>query len=216
MELVQKYWVYGLGFFAQLFFGVRLIAQWIHSEKAGKVVSPVSYWQLSLLAAIIFLVYGIFRDDLVIIIGQLTSHFIYIRNLQLKNAWNQMPAWFRIFSFVAPFAAIAWMTFGSVHNWETILTQTDMTHPIVLLGAAGQIILSIRFVYQWYYSEKRKTSLLPFGFWVISAVGSLVVVIYAVYRLDPVLLFASALGLFIYIRNMIIQRRSTEVIESEI
>lgn len=207
MELVQKYWVYGLGFFAQFFFGIRLIAQWVQSEKAGKVVSPVSFWQLSLLAALIFLVYGILRDDFVIIIGQLLAHFIYIRNLQLKSAWKQMHISFRIFAFIAPFLAIAWMAFGSTHNWGDIMRGTDMSHPIVLLGATGQIILSIRFVYQWYYSEKRKTSILPFGFWVISAIGSLVVVIYAIYKLDPVLLFAQGLGLFIYSRNMLIHKK---------
>lgn len=216
MELVQKYWVFGLGFFAQFFFGIRLIAQWLQSEKAGKVVSPVSFWQLSLLAAIIFLLYGILRDDLVIIIGQLLSHFVYIRNLQLKKAWNLMHISFRIFAIITPFAALAWISFGSTHNWNNILANTDITHPIVLLGAAGQIILSIRFIYQWYYSEKRKTSILPFGFWVISAFGSFVVAVYAVYKMDPVLLFSAGLGLFIYCRNIIIHKRNTVSVNDEL
>ena len=215
MEYVQKYWVFGLGFFAQVFFGLRLIAQWIQSEKSGKVVSPVSFWTLSLLAAIIFLIYGILRNDLVIIIGQLTSHFVYIRNLQLKNAWTKMHISFRWFSILCPFAAVAWMWLGPVHNWNDIVSESDLLHPIVFLGAVGQIVLSVRFVYQWYHSEKVKTSILPFGFWVISAFGSLVVVIYAVYKRDPVLLFASGLGLFIYIRNMIIHRKSDVDLKSE-
>lgn len=208
MELVQKYWVFGLGFFAQFFFGIRLIAQWLQSEKAGKVVSPVSFWTLSLLAALMFLLYGILRDDLVIIIGQLAAHFVYIRNLQLKKAWNLMPISFRVFAYLAPFIALAWMAFGPVHNWDDIISSSDLTHPIVLLGASGQIILSIRFIYQWYYSEKRKTSILPLGFWVISAFGTFVVGVYAIYKLDPVLLFSSGLGLFIYCRNMIIHKKN--------
>jgi lipid-A-disaccharide synthase-like uncharacterized protein len=221
MEFLQKYWVFGLGFFAQFFFGIRLIAQWIQSEKEGKVVSPVSFWQLSLIAALIFLVYGILRNDFVIIIGQLLSHFIYIRNIQLKNAWTQMHISFRAFAIVAPFLAIGWMVFGNVHNRADIMAENDFTQPLVLLGASGQIILSIRFVYQWYYSEKAKTSILPFGFWVISAVGSLLVVLYAVFRKDidnnwspdPVLVFAQGLGLFIYIRNMLIHRRAPAKLE---
>jgi len=218
MELIQKYWVFGLGFFAQFFFGIRLIAQWIQSEKEGRVVSPVSFWQLSLLAALIFLVYGILRNDFVIIIGQLLSHFIYIRNLQLKKAWNQMHLAFRIFAYVSPFLALGWIFWGPVHNLSDILGASDFTKPLVLLGATGQIILSLRFVYQWYYSEKLKTSVLPFGFWVISAIGSFLVVLYAVFRKDisggwspdPVLIFAQGLGLFIYIRNMSIHKRTAE------
>ena len=221
MEFVQKYWVFGLGFFAQFFFGVRLIAQWIQSEKEGKVVSPVSFWQLSLAAALIFLVYGILRNDFVIIIGQLLSHFVYIRNLQLKNAWSQMHMSFRIFAYVSPFLAIGWIVFGSVHNWSDIMAESDFTRPLVLLGATGQIILSVRFIYQWYHSEKAKSSILPFGFWVISAVGSLLVVLYALFRKDvdynwspdPVLIFAQGLGLFIYIRNMLIHKRTPAEIE---
>ena len=207
MDLVQKYWVFGLGFFAQFFFGIRLIAQWIQSEKAGKVVSPVSFWQLSLLAALIFLVYGILRDDLVIILGQLMSHYVYIRNLQLKNAWSQMHFSFKVFAWTAPLFAIAWMILGSYHNWSTIVASSDLSNPIVLMGAFGQITLSVRFIYQWYHSEKTKTSVLPFGFWVISWIGSFVVVIYAIYKLDPVLLFAQGLGVFIYTRNMIIHKK---------
>jgi lipid-A-disaccharide synthase-like uncharacterized protein len=208
MEWIQKYWVFGLGFFAQFFFGIRLIAQWIQSEKAGRVVSPVSFWQLSLLAAIIFLVYGILRDDAVIIIGQLITYFIYIRNLQLKNAWTAMHVVFKAFAWITPFVAFGWITFGTRHNWNDILSSTDFSHPIVLLGVSGQVILSLRFIYQWYYSEKRKTSILPFMFWVISALGSFIVGIYATYRRDPVLFLSAVIGLFIYSRNMMLQKRN--------
>lgn len=101
------------------------------------------------------------------------------------------------------------------------MAASDFTRPLVLLGAVGQIILSLRFFYQWYHSEKQKTSVLPFGFWVISAFGSLLVVLYAVFRRDidfswspdPVLIFAQGLGLFIYIRNMMIHKRVPAEIE---
>lgn len=215
MELVQKYWVYGLGFFAQFFFGIRLLAQWIQSEREGRVVSPVSFWILSLLAALLFLLYGILQNDFVIIIGQLLSHFIYIRNIQLKNAWSKIHVSFRIFAIMAPFLAVGWLIFGNVHNAHEILAQTDFSNALLLLGSTGQIILSLRFAYQWYHSEKQKTSVLPFGFWVISAAGSLLVVSYALlkhdihgaWKPDPVLLFAQGLGFFIYIRNMMIHKR---------
>ena len=75
---------------------------------------------------------------------------------------------------------------------------------LMIWGSAGQIIFTFRFVYQWIYSEKRNDSFLPLGFWIISTVGSLMIFTYAIYRLDPVLFAAHSLGLFIYIRNILL------------
>jgi lipid-A-disaccharide synthase-like uncharacterized protein len=72
----------------------------------------------------------------------------------------------------------------------------------MIWGSAGQLIFTFRFVYQWIYSENRKDSVLPLGFWIISTVGSLMIFTYAIYRLDPVLFAAHSLGLFVYVRNI--------------
>ena len=71
-------------------------------------------------------------------------------------------------------------------------------------GIAAQIVFISRFFYQWIYSENRKESILPLGFWVISIVGSAMNFIYGIFRLDPVLLAAHSLGMFIYLRNILI------------
>ncbi|HEX5170783.1 MAG TPA: lipid-A-disaccharide synthase N-terminal domain-containing protein [Cyclobacteriaceae bacterium] len=208
MEWLQKYWIFGLGFAAQFLFAIRLVTQWIQSEQEGKVLSPVIFWQVSLIAGFMFLVYGIFRDDVVIIAGQIPSIIIYIRNLQLKNAWKKISILFRFSVIVLPFIAVAWITFGSTHGWQDLVSNNEFTNPLLILGGIGQVLLSFRFVYQWYYSEKMKASVLPLGFWIISVVGSALVIIYAVYRRDPVLFLASCLGLFIYFRNILIEKRS--------
>src|SRR5688572_30965893 len=106
MEFIQKYGIYGLGFFAQSIFGARLVVQLFLSEKKGKVVSPTIFWQLSLMASFLFLIYGIIRNDLVIIIGQTLSYFIYIRNLQLKNEWIKFNPIIRIILFSLPAIAL--------------------------------------------------------------------------------------------------------------
>jgi len=54
MEVISKYGIYGLGFFAQSLFGARLVVQLFLSEKKGKVVSPTIFWQLSLMASFLF------------------------------------------------------------------------------------------------------------------------------------------------------------------
>ncbi len=208
MEFLEKYWIYGLGFLGQSIFGARLIVQWYYSEKEGKVVSPTIFWQLSLVASFLFLIYGILRDDAVIILGQTLSFFIYVRNLQLKNDWNKIPASLRVFLLLLPMFAFAWMFFGDHHNFQSIFSQTDLTSPIIILGAIGQLMLNLRFVYQWYYSEKQKTSILPVGFWIISTIASVLILIYASSRLDPVLLVAQGMGIFVYVRNILIHRKT--------
>lgn len=210
MEFIQKYWIYGLGFLAQSLFGVRLIVQLFHSERKGKVVSPTVFWQISLVASFMFLIYGVLRDDIIIIFGQTLSYFIYIRNLQLKDEWKKIRFAFRIFLFSLPGFAFGWILFGSKHNFMEILSRNDFLHPVLFLGAVGQLLLNFRFVYQWYYSERHHTSILPLGFWIISFCASILILVYASYRVDPVLLVAQGMGIFVYVRNIFIHAKSRE------
>ncbi|WP_159453717.1 lipid-A-disaccharide synthase N-terminal domain-containing protein [Ohtaekwangia koreensis] len=204
MEFIQQYWIYGLGFFAQSLFGARLLVQLFYSEKQGKVVSPTIFWQLSLLASFLFLIYGIIRNDIVIIIGQTLSYFIYVRNLQLKNDWTKIPLVLRIVLLLLPMVTLTWIIFGADQKMSQIFSKNDFTNPIIFMGAIGQLMLNLRFIHQWYYSEKHKTSILPLGFWIISTGASILILIYATYRVDPVLLVAQSMGIVVYIRNIVI------------
>jgi lipid-A-disaccharide synthase-like uncharacterized protein len=71
------------GVMAQLVFGARFLVQWIASEKAERSVIPVGFWFLSIGGGLMTLIYGFARRDLVIILGQAFSIFIYVRNLIL-------------------------------------------------------------------------------------------------------------------------------------
>ncbi|MBN2772614.1 MAG: lipid-A-disaccharide synthase N-terminal domain-containing protein, partial [Prolixibacteraceae bacterium] len=174
------------------------------SEKEGEVISPVIYWQLSLLGSICMLTYGILRFDFAIVLGQYIVYFIYIRNMQLKKAWNKIYLPIRILVFIIPFIYLAWLVFGNSHNFSDILGNKDVPFMLMVWGSAGQIIFTFRFVYQWLYSENKKESVLPLGFWLISTLGSLMIFVYSLYRLDPVLFAAHSLGLFIYFRNILL------------
>lgn len=69
------------GFTAQgLFFG-RFIVQLVASEKAGRTVVPVSFWYLSIIGALMILIYAIRQQDIVFIVGQFLALAIYFRNL---------------------------------------------------------------------------------------------------------------------------------------
>ncbi len=79
-----------IGFLAQGLFFTRTIAQWFKSEQEGKVISPTIFWQISLVASLLMFTYGVLRNDFAIVIGQTLVYAIYIRNLQLKNAWKEI------------------------------------------------------------------------------------------------------------------------------
>uniref|UniRef100_UPI0030DDA97C lipid-A-disaccharide synthase N-terminal domain-containing protein n=1 Tax=uncultured Salegentibacter sp. TaxID=259320 RepID=UPI0030DDA97C len=49
--------IYTIGFTAQLLFSGRSILQWIISEKNKRVLTPVLFWQLSLVASFLLFVY---------------------------------------------------------------------------------------------------------------------------------------------------------------
>jgi lipid-A-disaccharide synthase-like uncharacterized protein len=156
------------------------------------------------MASFLFLIYGIIRNDLVIIIGQTLSYFIYIRNLQLKNDWVKFPLVVRTVLCLLPVVAVAWVIFGGNGKLDQIFANSDLTNPIIAIGAVGQLMLNFRFIYQWYHSEKQQDSILPLGFWVISSMASVMILSYAWYRLDPVLLVAQGMGIFVYLRNIFI------------
>ena len=72
-----------IGFTGQALFASRFIFQWILSEKKGESYIPIIFWYLSIFGGMGLLTYAIFRQDPVIIVGQVFGIFIYLRNLIL-------------------------------------------------------------------------------------------------------------------------------------
>jgi lipid-A-disaccharide synthase-like uncharacterized protein len=81
-SLAGVLWV-GLGLAGQVLFALRMIVQWLCSEKERRSVVPVAFWWMSLGGASLLLVYFIWRRDVVGILGQATGWAIYLRNLAL-------------------------------------------------------------------------------------------------------------------------------------
>jgi len=74
----------------------------------------------------------------------------------------------------------------------------------IILGLAGQLMFSARFLVQWIASEKRKKSVVPISFWFLSLFGSFLLLIYAIYRKDIVFTLGQLFGFIVYIRNLLI------------
>jgi lipid-A-disaccharide synthase-like uncharacterized protein len=201
---MNQYLIYALGFFAQGLFGARSIVQWYLSEREGRVVSPTLFWIFSLSGSSLFLLYGLIRQDVVILIGQSISFYIYVRNLQLKRAWSTIPLFFQLpLLAIPPSILMFWFQQKNVSALEV-----DTAISLTVVGIAGQLLLNCRYLYQWYSSEKANESVLPLGFWIISLAASIMVVAYSIARQEPVLLVAQSLGIVVYLRNIIIYSRS--------
>lgn len=72
----------------------------------------------------------------------------------------------------------------------------------MLVGLVGQAMFSMRFILQWIASEKAGKSVMPFSFWIFSLGGSMLLLIYAIYRKDPIFILGQAPNILIYSRNI--------------
>ncbi|QXP61632.1 lipid-A-disaccharide synthase N-terminal domain-containing protein [Olleya sp. HaHaR_3_96] len=199
--------ILSIGFLAQTLFSSRLIIQWITSEKQKRVITPTLFWTLSLIASFLLFIYGYLRDDFAIMLGQGLTYYIYIRNLQLQNQWKTFPTSIRWILLLMPlFITIFYFNNNAI---DTVKLFKNQAIPLwlLMLGIVSQIVFTLRFVYQWMYSEKNKESSLPFGFWALSLIGSLLILTYAIFRVDYVLLVGHSLGALIYVRNLLILKQ---------
>lgn len=83
----------------------------------------------------------------------------------------------------------------------------------VVFGLAAQTLFFLRFFVQWIASEKAGQSVVPVVFWWFSLAGGLMLLVYSIYRRDPVFIFGQSAGVFIYLRNLwlIYKQRWAEV-----
>ena len=73
---------------------------------------------------------------------------------------------------------------------------------MIVVGFGGQFLFAMRFIIQWITSEGARRSVIPVVFWYFSIGGGTVLLLYAIWRQDPVIICGQALGLFIYARNL--------------
>ena len=86
--------------------------------------------------------------------------------------------------------------------------------PSVVYGlfGLGLFVFFLRFAVQWFESERRGRSHIPIAFWYLSLSGGLMTFVYALLKKDLVFMIAQALGVLIYVRNlMLISRRRARV-----
>ena len=208
---MDNIWIFALGLFAQILFSARMLVQWILSEKARKVVNPTIFWVLSLAASLLFFLYGWLRADFALMLGQIIGYYCYVWNLGAKGVWRQLGRWRGL--AVGLLTAVPALAVGSAAaDWtevrQALFHKEASPRALLLFGSAGQLIFSVRFLYQAVYSARKGHSALPAGFWLISLCGSLIILAYAILRRDPVVILAQSFGLLTYIRNLMLWKRN--------
>lgn len=208
MTLHNHLLIFTVGIIGQLLFAARMLVQWFQSEKAGRPLSPILFWQLSLLGGIVFFAYGILRRDFAIVLGQLIVYFIYVRNLHLKRQWLTLMPVFRWVVYLVPVASLAYLFSSAPGNLAEIVGNDAIPLWLKTWGTLGQIVFTGRFVVQWLDSEAQSESVFSSTFWIISIAGSAMIVVYAAFRHDPVLFLGQAGGAIVYVRNLVLGHRS--------
>jgi lipid-A-disaccharide synthase-like uncharacterized protein len=196
-------WIYCIGFAAQLFFAARVMVQWYLSETHRKVGSPMLFWLFSLAGSLILLYYGWLRRDLAILTGEFISFYIYLWNLRAKGLFERIPRFVPVLVALVPVGAIALMLKDFSSFSTDFFRSGDVSGTLLAFGIAGQLVFKSRFLVQWFYSVRHGESSLPLVFWVISVLGSLMIIAYGLIRHDWVLV-AGQIGIVASVRNIMI------------
>lgn len=200
--LNTDWYIYLIGFVAQLLFSSRLILQWIVSERNKQVLTPKLFWELSLVASILLFLYGYLRHDFAIMLGQTLTYYIYIRNIHLQKHWKSVHFLIRWGLIFFPAVIVIYGFNNGIFDVDNLFRNEKIPLWLLTLGIVSQVLFTFRFVYQWIYSEYKNQSSLPAGFWILSLAGSFFILTYAVIRRDPVLFIGHFMGFIIYMRNL--------------
>lgn len=201
---IHEWLILLLGLTAQLFFTLRTLLQWLKSEAAHKTVSPVSYWIFSVAGACLMFVYGILRNDFSIVLGQFISYYIYLWNLNANGVWKKMHGITRAVLMILPLVAVTLLLKDAAEYSQSFFHNSEIPTWLVVFGSTGQLMFTLRFIYQFVFSHRRKVSVLPKGFWIISLTGSSMIIAYGIIRLDIVLILGQSFGFITYIRNLVL------------
>lgn len=191
-----------IGLLSQACYGARQLVQWIMTERLRRVVSPTGYWAFSLAGCLFMLWYGWLREDIVILLGQILSYYVYVLNLHYKGAWQRVPAVLRYLLYLVPVVALTATIVAAPQLVRRFVHNPVIPLWLMIYGACGQLIFISRYAYQVVVSVRHHESLLLPPFWIISIVGASLIFVYGLLRLDPILIMGQSVAIAIFSRNL--------------
>ena len=196
-----------LGWLGIAAFFARFLLQWIASERAGRSLTPASFWWLSIAGSVALAAYSAWRGELVLLAGLFVNGAIYARNLGLARAGGARSVPERPRAVLAGVAAIVLLA-GALVQARDSGAEGAAWRACVL---AGQAAWSSRFVVQWWIAESGRPGSLTASFWWLSLGGNVLLLVYAIHLGDPVYVAGFALGPLVQVRNLVLGSTRSQV-----
>ncbi len=96
------------------------------------------------------------------------------------------------------------------------MTPDFWFHFWLVVGFTGQALFTARFLVQWLASEKKRDVVVPASFWWLSLLGGTSLLTYAISRRDPVIIVGQAMGIFVYVRNMMLAAKAKRLMREAV
>ena len=209
---------YPLGILAWFFFTLRILVQWLKSEKAGFSFVNETFWRLSFTGNLLLFLHYAVQAQYPFALVQVGNALISWRNLNLMAEKLSFSLKQTIIIFTAALIGSGGLLFlvGFFTNTQWVsIPKSSLSEPANDpgflwhgLGLLGQGLFSSRFWLQWWFCEKNKKSELGVVFWWISLVGSFLSSVYFLKIHDVISFFSQAFGIIPYLRNLILIRNS--------
>lgn len=200
-----------IGWAGSAFFAARFLVQWVLSERAGRSVTPPSFWWLSLVGCVCMSTYVAWRGDPFLLAGYLLNGAVYVRNLFLlerrEHAERMKPALLALLAILGLGALVTLVGarmregLGSAPLWIAVVVVGEFAH-------------TARFFVQWLHSERRGISHFPRSFWYLGLVGNLMLLAYAIHLSDAVLIANFVPAPLIQVRNLMLASDAAEAEDS--
>jgi 4-amino-4-deoxy-L-arabinose transferase len=207
----------GIGITGALIFYARFYVQWIYSELKGRSVMPVAFWYMSGVGSLMLLAYGIYLRSPIGTLSHCFNTIVYARNLvHISNKKGKLSRTRYIAIHLAVSCVVLTGVAAVVWTWyREAGAAKDATPEVVrntilwlAVGVIGQALFASRFVVQWIATEKKKESTIPSAFWYISFVAALLMLASHLTRQEWVYCAGFASTLVVYIRNILLTRKS--------
>lgn len=211
-ENIRNLLYYPLGFLPSLFFSSRFFIQWIRSEKAKKSYVDVDFWKLSIAGNAIALIHYFIQLQLIFVLVQSINAFIAWRNLDLIKNGGAKFSKKRLFCFFVSFIAAICALFSCHYFYSEApeIAEKSVSFTWHAFGAIGSFVFASRFWVQWFYAEQNRKSTLNEEFWVLSLLGGLLTIIYALKIGDFVSTVNYTCGMIPYVRNLMLIRAAKD------
>lgn len=198
-------YLYPFGFLAQAAFGLRFLVQWIATERKKESVTPLLFWQLSLLGNLILLIHSTLQLYFPMSFVQAINSIMSWRNMNLLGPKEKQLPFSQVVALLFAGMLSVLLYFGLQSESSSWFSSPDTIHfswGIHLLGVIGILSFAVRFWVQWWQAESNKSGDLSESFWWISLFGACVSGLYFFVVHDWVNFIGPLFGLVPYARNL--------------